>query len=226
MSKLIKKFSGGGASDGIYVSYPSQKITISGNKHDNVGGHGMVIAVDENTGHTRGSEYGRYRDKFGNARRVSVPNFHPADPGNPTEEELEAYAKKLAAKSGQEQVNVTYVKGPDYQEMVDYMKEAEKGKGYAEDPYNIWSHNCGTYGVECINQAMPWYRQVTGFGINAVNTIKNGIIGGLFGIGHAIESGDPGRIIDGVTSAGPAAGRADWHGQSLPWFTNKVTYKK
>jgi hypothetical protein len=35
--------------------------------------------------------------------------------------------------------------------MVDYMKETEQGEGYAEDPYNVYSHNCGTYGCEVIN---------------------------------------------------------------------------
>lgn len=224
--KLIKKFSSGGASDGIYVSYPSQKISIGNGKYDNVGGHGMVIAVDENTGQTRGSEYGRYKNKYGNAHQVRVPNFHPADPGNPTEEELNAYAQQLANRTGQKAVNVTYVKGPDYQEMVDYMKETEQGGGYAEDPYNVYSHNCGTYGCEVINQAMPLHRQATGRVFNFVPGVFNSVIGGLTGIGHAIEQGEPSRIWDGLTSAGGAGGRADMHGYSLPWTTTRGKYRR
>lgn len=46
----------------------------------------MVIAVDENTGRTRGSEYGRYdKENKGWARRVRVPDLR-------TNEDLDAYA--------------------------------------------------------------------------------------------------------------------------------------
>ena len=69
------------------------------NRLDELDIYGMVIAVDENTGHTRGSSYGRNVNNsgtHGGAKRVSVPDFHPAVKGKPTEEELNEYAKKLA----------------------------------------------------------------------------------------------------------------------------------
>ena len=96
MKHLIRKATGGMQAnpDGIYVSFPNYKVSTP------VGhlplGHGMVIAVNEDTGQTRGSEYGRYdSENKGIARRVVVPNLVMADPGNPTDEELDAYAQKL-----------------------------------------------------------------------------------------------------------------------------------
>lgn len=44
--------------DGMYVSFPKDKIDVGGIKTSSVGGHGIVIAVDE-SGNTRGSTYGR-----------------------------------------------------------------------------------------------------------------------------------------------------------------------
>lgn len=84
--------------DGIYVSFPNDRINIGGKHTDAVGGHGIVIAVDEETGHTRGSSYGRdvaNSGRHGQAARIVVPDFYPAEQGNPTEEELNVYAKRL-----------------------------------------------------------------------------------------------------------------------------------
>lgn len=213
--------------DGIYVSYPNDKIDVSGTKTDWVGGHGMVIAVDPATGTTRGSEYGRGyagKGKYGGARRVSVPNFNPAKPGSPTNEELQRYAQSLQRASMGDKVNVTYVPGADYNKMVEYMEEAESGKGFASKPYNLWNHNCGVYGVRTINQAMPWYRKVTGTIFNLPSSILNSILGGVTGIGHAIEQKDASKILPGFVG-GAAGGRADKHGYSLPWFHNTESNK-
>lgn len=235
LSKKINKFNlGGPMLDGIYVSYPNQSIKIGPKRADYVGGHGMVIAVDENTGTTRGSEYGRYNGNnsstYGNARRVNVPDFHPADPGNPTKEELDAYAKKLQKDAYGPKVNVTYVKGADYDKMVDYMKKSERNNkkdGYSNKPYNLYNHNCGTYGVETINQAMPWYRQITGKAINSLKVPSNAILGGLMGIGHDIEQKGHGENTwKGFTNFSGAGGRADMHGFSLPWGTTRGSYTK
>lgn len=216
--------------DGIYISYPQDKINISGIKTDLVGGHGMVIAVDENTGKTRGSEYGRnYNNsgKFGAARRVIVPNFYPANPGNPTTEELDQYAKKLQRDSHGNTVHVTYIKGADYDKMVDYMKEAESGKGFASKPYNLANHNCGSYGVQTINQAMPWYRKITGGLFNAIPNIINTPAAVLMGVGHDIEQKTLGtHTKSALTDNSSTFGRADMHGYSLPWFTIKGTYTR
>lgn len=57
-----------------------------------------MIAVDEKTGNTRASTYGRgvnNSKKHGGANRITVPNFNPKEAGNPTEEELNNYAKQL-----------------------------------------------------------------------------------------------------------------------------------
>lgn len=233
MSKLIKKyFYGGLAPDGIYVSFPHDKIQIgsSGSKH--VGGHGMVIAVDENTGRTRGSSYGRgvnNSGKHGGAAKVSVPDFHPAVAGEPTEEELNEYAKKLNKRFPKwgDKVNVSYVSGADYDDMVKYMEEAEKPKsGYSKTPYNLYNHNCGVYGVTTINQAMPWYRKITGGTINAIPALLNALGGGLVGIGHDVEQGKLGtNTLQGFTNFPGAGGRADMHAWSLPWWKTKGTNK-
>ena len=66
----------------------------------------MVISVNEDTGETRGSEYGRYDPaNKGIARRVVVPDFKMKNPGNPTQEELDAYAAALDRKYGQFSLN-------------------------------------------------------------------------------------------------------------------------
>lgn len=231
--KLIKKYLQGGTTpDGIYVSFPEDEIRIGSSKYNNVGGHGIVIAVDENTGHTRGSSYGRNLNnsgKHGGAVKVTVPDFHPATAGKPTEEELNAYAQKLSEVFPQwgKKVNVTYVPDADYEDMVEYMEEAEKPKsGYSKKPYNLYNHNCGVYGVNTINQAMPWYRQISGAIFNSVPAITNAIIGGVTGIGHDIEQKEKGtNTFQGFTNFSGAGGRADMHGWSLPWDTITGTNK-
>lgn len=218
--------------DGIYVSFPNDAIEIGGVKTPNVGGHGIVIAVDEKTGNTRASTYGRgvnNSKKHGGANRITVPNFNPKEAGNPTEEELNNYAKQLVNRFPQwgDKANVSYVKGADYNKMVDYMQEAESGKGFSKTPYNLYNHNCGVYGVNTINQAMPWYRKVTGSILNLQPAIRNAIIGGVVGLGHDIEQGKLGtNAIQGVTNFTGAGGRADMHAYSLPWFKTKGTYTK
>lgn len=217
--------------DGIYVSFPKDAIQIGDTKTTAVGGHGVVIAVDEETGNTRGSSYGRDVEnsgKHGQANRVRVPSLHVQNPGNPTEEELDEYAKKLQKRFPHwgKQVNVTYVKGPDYEDMVNYMEESEqKGKGFSKAPYNLYNHNCGVYGVETINQAMPWYRQLSGRVLNLVPGIANSVIGGLVGLGHDIEQGKKGyNTWQGVTNMTGAGGKANMHGWSLPWTTVRGSY--
>lgn len=227
-----KYFMGGASPDGMYVSFPNDAIKIGGVKSKNVGGHGMVIAVDENTGYTRGSSYGRginNSGKHGGAERVSVPNFYPAVKGEPTEEELNEYAKKLAARfpSWGDKVNVSYVPGADYDDMVEYMEKAEKpNSGYSKTPYNLYNHNCGVYGVSTINQAMPLHRRITGGLFNFLPGVANAIIGGLTGLGHDIEQKKLGtNTLHGLTNFTGAGGRADMHGLSLPWDTTKGTNK-
>ncbi len=112
--------------------------------------------------------------------------------------------------------------------MVEYMEESEKPKsGYSRVPYNLYNHNCGVYGVNVINQAMPWYRQVTGGALNTKPAIPNAVLGGLTGIGHDIEQGKPGyNTIQGFTNLSGASGRADMHGYSLPWGTTKGSFEK
>lgn len=228
MSKLIKKYFLGG----VYASFPDDEIQVGPTKSKNVGGHGIVIAVDDKTGHTRGSSYGRgvnKSGKHGGATKVSVPDFHPAVAKKPTEEELNAYAQELSKKFPQwgDKVNVSYVPDADYDKMVEYMEEAEKPKsGYSEAPYNLYNHNCGVYGVSTINQAMPWYRKVTGGLLNFIPAAANAVIGGVTGIGHDIEQKKLGtNTIQGLTNFSGAGGRADMHGWSLPWGKTKGTNK-
>lgn len=84
----------------MYVEFPDYQVKTGLPNSSGMSrmplGHGMVIAVDENTGQTRGSEYGRYDpEEKGIARRVTVPNFKAKEPGNPTNEELNTYAEAL-----------------------------------------------------------------------------------------------------------------------------------
>ena len=111
--------------------------------------------------------------------------------------------------------------------MVEYMEEAEKpNSGYSKTPYNLYNHNCGVYGVSTINQAMPWYRKVTGGLLNFIPGAANAIIGGFTGIGHDVEQLKPGtNTFHGFTNFTGAGGRADMHGWSLPWGKIKGTNK-
>ena len=124
----------------------------------------MVISVDENTGKTRGSEYGRYDSaNKGIARRVSVPNFKMQDPGNPTQEELDSYAAALDKVYGHSggTTHVVYVKGADEEKMNELMQSAEtndrRNGYYVNRDYRILDHNCGTYGCDLIRKSLPWY---------------------------------------------------------------------
>ena len=138
----------------------------------------MVIAVDENTGKTRGSEYGRYKTNRGEAHRVVVPDFKMKNPGNPTKEELNTFAKKLYDSYAKKhdlgnRVRVYYVKGADENKMTELMKSAEtndrKNGFYTNSDYGIVGHNCGTYGADVIKKSMPWYK-LSGFGLYSFGT--------------------------------------------------------
>lgn len=174
----------GMGADGLYVDFPDYgvdtgipagplkkvvKTTKKGNIESELG-HGMVIAVDENTGQTRGSEYGRYdSENKGIARRVRVPSFQMADPGNPTQEELDAYARALDKAYGHSggTTRVSYIKGADYNKLVDLMKSAETNDRengfYVNHDYRILGHNCGSYAADMLKKAMPWFK-FSGFG--------------------------------------------------------------
>lgn len=212
----------------MYVSFPEDRIDLGFDATRYVGGHGIAIAVDEETGRTRGSSYGRGVNgsgRHGGAARIIVPDFHPAVKGSPTEEELNAYAKKLAARFPRwgGKANVSYIPGADYDDMVEYMKQSEKrGSGFSKSPYNLYNHNCGVYGTTVINQAMPWYRKVSGGLLNMVPAVANSVIGGLTGVAHDIEQGELGtNTLSGLTNLTGAGGRSDMHGWSLPWWNRK-----
>ena len=179
MIKLIPKFMHGTASDGIYVDFPDYQVTVPNSDQHIPGGHALAVAVDENSGTTRGSEYGRYNSNYGSAHRVIVPDFHPAIAGEPTEEELEAYSKKIldSYSKGREDkvgntIRVTYVKGPKYDQIVKAMSTAEKSginTGYS------WLRGitCGSY-ANRLSQGKSPSEAVHG-------APTNGIIGFLWG---------------------------------------------
>ena len=174
-------------SDGIYAVFDDYEVdsgvkangitkaiglkeTGSGNAKASLG-HGMAIAVHEDTGKTRGSDYGRYdKDSKGIARRVKVPNFKMATPGKPTQQELDDYARSLDKMYGHSggRTTVHYVRGANADEMEEMMKSAEtnnREKGYyVNSDYRILDHNCGTYAADMIKKSMPWYK-FSGFGL-------------------------------------------------------------
>ncbi len=156
--------------DGLYVEFPAYQVKVPGSSGRVGLGHGAVIAVDEDTGTTRGSEYGRYdRENQGVARRISVPSFRMKSPGNPTSEELDNYARQLDAMYGHSGgvTRVHYIKGADEDKMIKLMQSAESGDRengfYVNTPYRILDHNCGTYGAAILKRSMPWYK-FSGFG--------------------------------------------------------------
>lgn len=144
--------------DGIYVNFPDYQVNTETELGKQPLGHGMVIAVDEKTGKTRGSEYGRYSDDGdvkGKARRVVVPNLKMAIPGSPTQEELDLYAQQLDKAYGHSggRTQITYIKGADYNKLVDMMNSAEsqQDKGfYQTKSYGLLNHNCGTYASDML----------------------------------------------------------------------------
>lgn len=134
-------------------------------------GHGLVIAVDNQTGETRGSEYGRYDTNKGKARRVRVPSLQAQNLADPSTEELNKYAEALYKQYNNAHkgstVNVYYVKDVDGNKMRELMESAESNNRktgfYVNSDYRILDHNCGTYGADMIKEAMPWYK-FSGFG--------------------------------------------------------------
>lgn len=127
--------------------------------------------MNNQTGKTRGSEYGRYDTNKGNARRVLVPDLMAKNPADPTTEELNKYAEALYNQYKNSHkgptVNVYYVKDVDGNKMVSLMESAEsnnrKNGFYVDSDYRILDHNCGTYGADMIKESMPWYK-FSGFG--------------------------------------------------------------
>ena len=159
------------AADGIFVNFPDYQVNTETAAGKQPLGHGMVIAVDPANGQTRGSEYGRYTNDGnirGKALRVKVPSLKMANPGNPTQEELDTYAKLLDQWYNDPSKNpnrhsggrtqITYVRDADYNKLVDMMKSAEtqQDKGYYQTkPYSILNHNCGTYAADMLKAASP-----------------------------------------------------------------------
>ena len=162
--------------DAIYVNFPdyivdtgiadskvAQAIGLSAKNGKITAplGHGAVIAVDEQTGKTRGSEYGRYdAENKGEAHKVKIPDFKMATPGSPTQEELDNYAKKLDKSYGHSggATEVYYIPDADEDKMIEMMESAEKDKDngfYRNKDYNILTHNCGTYAADMIKKALP-----------------------------------------------------------------------
>ena len=164
VQRFINKFNNGG----IYVTFPMYQVD-TGLGFKMPLGHGMVIAVNDKTGATRGSEYGRYdKANKGIARRVVVPRLKAKDPSNPTSEELDQYARELDKMYGHSGglTRVHYISGADENEMIKLMQSAERNRPdsfYQNRNYNILDHNCGTYGADLIKKSMPWYK-FSGFG--------------------------------------------------------------
>lgn len=159
--------------DGIYVEFPNYEVQTNTFLKKQPLGHGMVIAVDENTGRTRGSEYGRYdKENKGWARRVRVPDLR-------TNEDLDAYAQRLYNSYKKKHSNigntvkVHYVKGADENKMIQLMKSAEannrKNSFYTNHNYRILDHNCGTYAADLIKKSMP-LKKLSGFGPYTIGT--------------------------------------------------------
>lgn len=109
----------------------------------------MVIAVDPNTNETRGSEYGRYSDDYGNARRVTVPNFtgdisDKKDVKKYAKRLLKSYVNKHGSNKVGNKINITYIPKKDYNKAVQDMKDSEKNG--LKHPYS-WATGitCGSY---------------------------------------------------------------------------------
>jgi len=116
-------------------------------------GHGGVVLVDENSGHTEYYEYGRYSPngkgivgeglpaKKGNVRRVPIPDVEIGDDGRPTPGSLKNLYSFLKSRVG---------KGadvdPDYEDDADFNKMKEYVESVANDPnrqsYNLLNCNC------------------------------------------------------------------------------------
>ena len=159
-----------GPPGGIYVTFPDYKVD-TGMGFKAPLGHGMVISVNDKTGKTRGSEYGRYDpNNRGIARRVRVPDLIASDPSNPTKEELDNYAKQLDKYYGHSggTTKVTYIPDADEATLVSLMESAEKNRPnsfYQNREYNILDHNCGTYAADMLKKAVPWWAIVGRFGL-------------------------------------------------------------
>lgn len=144
--------------DAIYVEFPEYSVDTgikkaNGKNHRAPLGHAMVIAVNENNGYIRGSEYGRYDSKNkGIAHRVTVPNFK----GDPTDEYLKQYAQKLYESYSKKHTNIgnkvriKYIKGTDYNDAVKAMESVENNglrtkQGKPVDYSILKGITCGSY---------------------------------------------------------------------------------
>lgn len=162
--------------DGIYVYWPDYQVDTESSLGKAELGHGMVIAVDNKTGKTRGSEYGRYdKENRGMARRVNVPDIQ-FDPNLPIQQQLNEYARKLGqsyhnGKHGA--VKIYYIPGANYDELVNMMNSAETNNRdtgfYVNSDYRILDHNCGTYAADMLKKALPWY-STGGFDLYTMGT--------------------------------------------------------
>ncbi len=129
----------------------------------------IVLLIDNETGLTKYYEYGRYDTGDGSSGRVrssdvdeklGIPNV-VIDPetGKPTQKSLNKVLSHLSKISGQKgRIEGAYVEG-NFKVMNDYAQEKMKEsnddfKEYDKNrrPYSISNNNCGTFGMDVLDQ--------------------------------------------------------------------------
>jgi RHS repeat-associated protein len=137
--------------DAIYVAFPDYEIAV-GSERLRALGHAGVVLIDEETGHTRYYEYGRY-DSAGRGivRRRTIPNLEMRD-GEPTDESLRRVLASVARQSGHDtKLEGAYVEGADFDDMKDYAESRQADNSDDErEPYDVTSRNCGTFAQSVI----------------------------------------------------------------------------
>jgi RHS repeat-associated protein len=129
--------------DAIYINYDSYPVD-TGYGFKLPLGHGAVVAVDPDTGHTRYFEFGRYNNnQCGEVRSRRIPNVKIGKDGLPTLDSLNSLYDYLSKNLGQgSHVSATYYPDSDYQGAINSAERFSKN----HPCYNKWTNNCKTFG--------------------------------------------------------------------------------
>ena len=128
--------------DAIYINYDYYPVDTGYGFHLPLG-HGGVVAVDPNTGHTRYYEFGRYdKTKCGKVKRRKIPNVKIGKDGLPTHDSLNRLYDYLSRNLGKgSHVSATYYPESDYQGTIDFAERFSQN----HPCYDLLGNNCKTF---------------------------------------------------------------------------------
>lgn len=133
--------------DAIPIAFPDYKISTPIGKIGGLG-HAGIVLIDNQTGHTRYFEYGRYDStNMGIVRTRPVPNVVMGKNGMPTTDSLKKLLHAVSQAGGEgTRIEGTYIRNNSYKEMLNYAtNRMNQNTNSSREPYHLTSNNCMSF---------------------------------------------------------------------------------